>query len=68
MAVGTSFLPPFFRAGPYCLAAGMSLSDALRGSLEGQGYVYQFVFRFSALAFLPASAGSRRPSAFVIAL
>ena len=53
--VGASYLPPFFRADPYRLAGGMPLSDALRGSLGGQGYAYQCAPRFSVLAFQPAA-------------
>ena len=40
----------FFCVAPYRLAEGMPLSDALRGSLSGQGFAYQCAFRFSALA------------------
>ena len=32
------------------MAEGMPRLDALRGSMPGQGYVYQYAFRFSALA------------------
>ena len=54
-AAGASYIPPFFRVDPYCLMEGMPLPDALRGPLEGQGYVYQYAFRFAALVSLLAS-------------
>ena len=54
-AVGATYLPPFFRVAPCRLAEVMPRSDAFRGSLSGQGYLYQYAFRFSALAQLLAS-------------
>ena len=49
-AVGATYLPPFFRFAPYRMAEGMPRSDALHGSLSGQGYLYQYAFRFAAFA------------------
>ena len=54
-AAGESYFPASFRVAPYRIAEGMPLSDALRGPLEGQGYVYQYATRFSALVFLLVS-------------
>ena len=47
-----SYLLASFRVAPYRMAEGMPLSDALRGSISGQSYVYQYVFRSSALVLL----------------
>ena len=47
--------PPFLRVAPYRMAEGMPHSDAIRGSLGGEGYVYQYAGRFSSLAFLLVS-------------
>ena len=52
-AVGALRLPSFLRVAPYRMAEGMPLSDAHRGSLGAEGYVYQYAARFSSLAFLP---------------
>ena len=46
------FSPDFLRAAPRRMAEGMPSSEALRGSLYGEGYVYQYAARFSSLAFL----------------
>ena len=55
-AGGVTYLPPFYCVAPYRVAEGMPRSDALCGSLSGQGYLYQYAFRFAALAQLLVSA------------
>ena len=51
-AVGELRLPDFLCVTPYCMAEVMLLSDALRGSLYGEGFAYQHAARFSSLVFL----------------
>ena len=54
-AAGEFHLPDFLCVAPYRMAEGMPRPDALRGSLCGEGYVYQFAARFSSLVFLPVA-------------
>ena len=55
LPLGATYLPLFYRVSPYRLAEGMARSDALRGSLSGQGYLYQYALRFAALVHLLVS-------------
>ena len=49
-------LPDSLRVAPYRMAERVPASDALRGSLYGEGYVCQYTARFSSSVFLPVSA------------
>ena len=51
-----AYLPPFYCIAPFRVAERMPRSDAPRGSLSGQGSLYQYAFRVAALAQLLVSA------------